>query len=413
MTDKFILIQHMTVFTAFLWLAADFCLQLVYFAYPPWDVGVLAWVLLRGLLEVAPLNFSFHFTMIVAVRRSFLLKSLAASPACCRRNLSEEAKLPPLENTLQKVSRLVSDRHPAFRLSEEHRKSVSSLAQPNGGQLANFWLDVFVQRPDLMSLGAPALLQWEQRLRDDGGRRGEMSTFLLNCPFKMLRERTSYLEQLDQWVAFCRSCNIHPISALAVIPQVLAMKPHFWLERKHLLSQYFSGKELFRLLDLCPGVLLDDEESMANKLEFLFYVMHVSPHDIASSGVLAKDLETEIRPRYLFLERAGLYKHPHPKSVGMNSRAEPPVHEVVNTPLDEFLGVTAGAKLSAEEYNTFLSVLHSEDEDVFDDHEAVKDEEEEELWGQIQRDEAGYRNKYLQKEKMDARKNKKKGLVRK
>ncbi len=88
--------------------------------------------------------------------------------------------------------------------------------------------------------------------------------------------------------------------------------------------------------------------------------MHISPEDMAKSGCLMYDLDGEIKPRYLFLERAGLYRHPNPKSIGLTARAEPNVGDVLNTDLEEFLAFACDGKLTAEEYNTFLGVLLDE-----------------------------------------------------
>jgi len=71
--------------------------------------------------------------------------------------------------------------------------------------------------------------------------------------------------------------------------------------------------------------------------------MHVSPKKVARSGALSYDLETFIKPRYWFLERAGLYKHPNPKSIGDDSvTAEPAIEDVLDDSENE-----ANAKLTA------------------------------------------------------------------
>lgn len=109
--------------------------------------------------------------------------------------------------------------------------------------------------------------------------------------------------------------------------------------------------------------------------------MHVSPEDLARSGALLYDLEEEIKPRYLFLERAGLYQHPSPKSIGVHAAADPSVGDVLNTDLIEYLALACGSKLTAEEYNTFLSVLLAERDAVgqmgLDDHGYEDDGERE------------------------------------
>jgi len=90
------------------------------------------------------------------------------------------------------------------------------------------------------------------------------------------------------------------------------------------------GNIMRALLLTSPNVLTDDWDIVKEKITYLFNTMHVSPLSVARSGALAFDLDEIIKPRYLFLERAGLYKHPHPKSVGHdNISAEPEISSVL------------------------------------------------------------------------------------
>ena len=77
--------------------------------------------------------------------------------------------------------------------------------------------------------------------------------------------------------------------------------------------------------------------------------MHVSPRSLGQSGALCHDLAF-IRKRYLFLERCGLYRHPHPKTVGVHDCAEPPIGDVIDADLNRFLAKACGGLLSREEY---------------------------------------------------------------
>ena len=58
--------------------------------------------------------------------------------------------------------------------------------------------------------------------------------------------------------------------------------------------------------------------------------MHVASGAICDGEVLAYDLDF-IRRRHVFLDRCGIYKNPHPKSVGLTATAEPPVDRLLGT----------------------------------------------------------------------------------
>ncbi len=88
----------------------------------------------------------------------------------------------------------------------------------------------------------------------------------------------------------------------------------------------------------------------------------MSPEDICSSCALSYDLDSEIRPRFVFVDRAGLYRHPNPKSVGLTGRAEPPPADVINSDLDEYLAFACQGRLTAQEYHTFLTAFFAEEQ---------------------------------------------------
>ena len=71
--------------------------------------------------------------------------------------------LPQKTLTLQKLEKLIKDKHDDFIVNTSHKSNVLKLTQEND-KLTNFWLDTIVIRPQLMSVNAIKLKQIEDYL---------------------------------------------------------------------------------------------------------------------------------------------------------------------------------------------------------------------------------------------------------
>ena len=112
-------------------------------------------------------------------------------------------------------------------------------------------------------------------------------------------------------------------SVLKECPSLIYLSWDDLAQRKGELEMLLHGEDFARKAILHgPGVLLLDFKDLKAKVAFAFKTMHVSPLSLAESGALCCELD-HIRKRYLFLERCGLYRHPHPKTIGINESAEP------------------------------------------------------------------------------------------
>lgn len=109
----------------------------------------------------------------------------------------------------------------------------------------------------------------------------------------------------------------------------------------------------------------------------------------------------------MFLDRCGLYRHPHPKSVGIHESAEPAIDVVVDTDDRTFLEKAAGGLLTIEEYNTFLCSLQmgADADEVFVEGADYDEDDEDDYEGRSTHMSSDFRS---EKEAKLARKKKRK-----
>ena len=72
----------------------------------------------------------------------------------------------------------------------------------------------------------------------------------------------------------------------------------------------------------------------------------------------------QIKDRYEFLNRAGLYQHPSLKSKSAsNAEAFPLISDIVETELPKFIEEVAGNAFSVSDYELFVKLLNEEFDD--------------------------------------------------
>ena len=220
---------------------------------------------------------------------------------------------------------------------------------------------------------------------------------------------------LLNWHGFCERYDLDAVDTLASVPEILYVPTEHWTERISELSEYFSNSRHIPSLiqNNAATVLLEGFPSLKRKIEYLVKVMHVDVKDIANCKALSTDFD-EIKKRFLFLDRAGLYRHPVPNDVGSTKSASPSLSKIAQTPANKFIQrvvvPAGGVDLTVEEFEAFVRGLTPEDlsRNRFENpnstgYEELIDQEEEENWYA----EHGYDAPHIKEDIAEARKNRK------
>ena len=175
-------------------------------------------------------------------------------------------------------------------------------------------------------------------------------------------------QSLAGFVAFCNKHVIDEIEVLEVIPSVLMFDSDLLEQRFSDLSEYFGqSKDVDKLIKNVPEILLLHDNDVKSRLDFFIREMRVHPNTLANSMAVAYDLQ-EVKIRYEFLLRAGLYRHPSPKDIGTRAEAYPLVGEIVETSVKEFITNVVGNGITMEEFELFSKMRAAE----FDDKEEAE-----------------------------------------
>ncbi|XP_046389061.1 transcription termination factor 4, mitochondrial-like [Ischnura elegans] len=177
------------------------------------------------------------------------------------------------------------------------------------------------------------------------------------CPGISGRSRAQLLEVMMTFRQ-CKFSDEDIISILRSAPEHFLVHPPAIASRYSALRQNFSHKSLKYIFSNCPRIGLTNWNAIKEKMDYLGNVMKVPSHQIAQSRAFDIPL-SEIKARHIFLERAGVYKTPDPKSRIPSTNHT--LSDITDTDDDYFAVRIAG--LTAEEYFVFQELLTISSED--------------------------------------------------
>ncbi|RZF44542.1 hypothetical protein LSTR_LSTR002315 [Laodelphax striatellus] len=137
-------------------------------------------------------------------------------------------------------------------------------------------------------------------------------------------------------------------------------------ERIRYLMPYLEKNKNIALAILnSPNVLFEAWDTLKAKLEYLNSI-NIMSEKIATSGGLGLTLD-EIKTRFEFLKRAGVYKDVHPKKRMLN-KLNPKIDKILSTSNEEFARNVA--RLSLAEFETFTELYERElEKEDYEDNE--------------------------------------------
>jgi len=247
--------------------------------------------------------------------------------------------------------------------------------------LGNRWIKVILKRPELLDeVASQDLMAFVDFCLLDL-RLTKTSSFDLVCslPIVLFDQPSIYKDLLLNWVALCEKNGLN-VRLVIDNPNILAMTPMDWAERIEDLSEFFNiKKDLAILATNNPTIFTETGAMLKEKLDYLVMTMIVKPQDIAHSNILQMDLK-DIKKRFLFLDRCGLYTFPNVKDAGKSTSSEPHIKELSTSSDEEFLANVTKGQLTIEEFDAFVDQLLPEElATEVDEHELRMQREAEEL----------------------------------
>ena len=198
--------------------------------------------------------------------------------------------------------------------------------------------------------------------------------FLSNLVFNLneygLKDKllTNALKSYDDWSLLSRS-NLNDAFQLF---RELSFPPELYMnvisknqnliaiERKKLqqrmieLKEFFSNKQLQRLLIRSPELLTNNFDNFRYKFTYAFILMGFQQKHMASTYFFNHSIEF-IRERHLFLERSAFYDKPDKK--GISKVENPKMSYIFDTNLKEYLRICTRNNLDEHDYAAFCDYL--------------------------------------------------------
>ncbi|XP_060623930.2 transcription termination factor 4, mitochondrial [Anolis sagrei] len=187
---------------------------------------------------------------------------------------------------------------------------------------------------------------------------------LLKMPANRLRDRADLLRRLGFQEEGLNHVAIH-FPSIFTLPQKKIEAVEHLLREKCL----FTVEQVSKILQTCPEILLEELSDVEYKFQFAYFRMGVKQREILNSGFFQASL-TEIKNRFIFLERLGLYQTPDKK--GQTLIVNPKLKGIIRASENDF--VTRIACSTMEEYEVFKKLLVREEEQNWEKEEAMKNE---------------------------------------
>lgn len=125
------------------------------------------------------------------------------------------------------------------------------------------------------------------------------------------------------------------------------------------LKEFFSKKQLNKIIVNTPCLLSGDLDSIRYKYTYVYIIMGIVDQDeMVLTRMFNYPIE-HIRQRHLFLERAALYDRPNKK--GQTKIENPRLYHILDLQLKEYLKICTKNVFDSDDYDTFCSYLKEED----------------------------------------------------
>ncbi|XP_066474844.1 transcription termination factor 4, mitochondrial [Tiliqua scincoides] len=192
----------------------------------------------------------------------------------------------------------------------------------------------------------------------------QKSPEILKMSAKHLKDRAHLLRKLGFKEDNLNHVAIH-FPSIFTLPQKRIQAVEHLLREKCL----FTTQQISKLLQTCPNILLEELGDVEYKFQFAYFRMGVKQREMVKAGFFQASL-TEIKNRFVFLERLGLYQTPDKK--GQTQVVNPKMKSLIRASESDF--VTKIACSSVEEYEIFRKLLAREVEQRWKQEEVLKSE---------------------------------------
>ncbi|XP_044288809.1 transcription termination factor 4, mitochondrial [Varanus komodoensis] len=187
---------------------------------------------------------------------------------------------------------------------------------------------------------------------------------LLRLSVKHLRDRADLLRRFG-----FQEVSLNHVAVY--FPYVFTLPQKRFTVVEHLLREkcLFTVQQVSKLLQTCPNILLEELNDVEYKFQFAYFRMGVKHKEIVKAGYFQAPL-VEIKNRFIFLERLGLYQTPDKK--GQTQVVNPKLKGIIRASESDFVATIACS--SVEEYTIFKKLLAREEERRQKEEEVMKSE---------------------------------------
>jgi len=213
-------------------------------------------------------------------------------------------------------------------------------------------INLFVKRPELCKYYPSSWQSVLPVLYGIGLQGSSVIEVISSCP-QLLKVN---LEKIESAITCLREYSFASMYLHQVIlnqPILLVTDSTFIRRQINLLMTLFTHKDIHKLAQKCPRILVEDFDAIREKVRYILHEIGVDQKEIVASHTLSHSLE-HIRLRHQIMVRSGIYRKPHPKKKITN----PHLTAMVDTPTKEF--VTNLVHISLEQYNVFEKMLERE-----------------------------------------------------
>lgn len=282
---------------------------------------------------------------------------------CTTSNVTSSLTVDEKEVNFNKYKELIINKNPDFPMNKNNLKSlriyVDKVENPR------YWLRSIIVCPQLLKhnpeILSSIIIQCSQEFNLHPK---NLWKLMSNNPYVAGMSLNKIRELLSNYIGFCSQYEINYQRLLEQLPAVLEADADLLSEQIAFLREFFTKTQISDLLVVSPSVLIENQESLSEKINYLYNVMHVHPDDITDSSALMYNLEF-ISQRYEFLNRAGMYKHPNPKGIEDSLRAFPLLKDIVDVDQQHFLEILCGGIFTENEFNIFKHIMINEEDKFF------------------------------------------------
>ncbi|CAF0709198.1 unnamed protein product [Brachionus calyciflorus] len=149
-------------------------------------------------------------------------------------------------------------------------------------------------------------------------------------------------------------------SSLSRNPSIIEIDKKFLQVRLDEFKEFFTKKNLDRLLVRTPELLTGNFDLFRYKFTYCFALMGIEQDEMSSSNYFSHQIE-HIRARHLFLNRSGFFDSPYKK--GHSKLINSKLSHIVDTNLKEYLRLCTNNLFEVDDFNVFCDYLKKENFD--------------------------------------------------